>query len=489
MTSSIDRPDNIFIEYKYMYITLCLILISIMDVFGTFIPDKPLTNYELLDYVKKLGIPNFRGVFMKDDLPTTPHLKECGIVNFNTIKEPGTHWVAYWKGDSRIYFDSFGQITLYEVQKYLKTEAEKDKQVIQRNTDIIQPPGTNICGHLCLYVLKGLSEGSSFRDVLNQLSSEGTGINWTNTLADELHKPVRHNFPKRYVFVRNMDDVWGADLVDLKALAKDNDGYKYVLMVIDVFSKNGWAVPLKFKSALATKAGLEKIFENGINPRKIWADRGTEFYNQVVKQLLSKHNIELYSTDNEEKCSVVERWNRTIKTQLWKYFTANGTHKYLDILQPLIDKYNATKHRSIGFTPTDARLPENHQQVFKNLYHKKVKPNQRTPKFKVGDQVRLAVQKDKFEKAYIINWSDRVYSIKEVKNTLPYTYVVADERGIVHKGRFYEQELQRNQDQRFRVEKVLEWKTTKGKKKGLVKWIGYDSSWNSWEPEEAIRDM
>ncbi len=113
----------------------------------------------------------------------------------------------------------------------------------------------------------------------------------------------------------------------------------------------------------------------------------------------------------------------------------------------------------------------------------------RAPKFAVGDRVRLAVQKDKFEKAYIINWSDRVYTVKEVKNTLPYTYVVVDERGKEHKGTFYEQDLQHNKDDRYRVEKVLDWKTVKGKRKGLVKWIGYDDTHNSWVREEAIEDM
>ena len=467
-----------------------------MEVYGTYIPDKPLTNFEILEYVKKLDISNFRGVFMKNNLPHTPHTKECGIVNFNTTKQPGSHWCAYYKdGKLRIYFDSYGQITLHEIQQYLKTPSEKDKQVIQRNTDIIQPPGTNICGHLCLFVLKSFCLGLTFRDTLDLLTKEGAGIKWTNPLADELHKPVRHNFPKRYVFVRDMDHIWGADLVDMKSFAKDNDGFKYILMIIDVFSKYGWAVPLKFKSASATKAGLETVLSSGVVPKKIWADKGTEFYNQILKQYLKKQNIDLYSTENEEKCSVIERWNRTIKTQLWKYFTANGTHRYIDILQPLIDKYNSTKHRSIGFTPLDARKPANHGQVFKNLYYKKVKTllnipqTSRKPKFHVGEKVRLAVQKDLFEKSYIINWSDRIYTIKEVKNTLPYTYTVEDERGVEHKGRFYESELQKNNDERFRIEKVSDWKTEKGKRYGLIKWIGYDDTHNSWEPAEEIQKM
>ena len=468
---------------------MSIILYPTMNVYGIEIPDKPLTNFELFDYVRQLSIPNFRGVFMRDNLPNLPHSTECGIVNFNTLNEPGSHWVCYYKhSKERIYFDSYGQITLFEIQKYLKTDAEKNKQVIQRNTDIVQIPGTNICGHLCLYVLKSLTSGMTFRDTLNNLAiKEGEGIKWTNPLADELHKPVRKNFPKRYVFVRHVDDTWGMDLVDMKALANKNDNYKYILMVIDVFSKYGWALPIKFKSSTSVKDALEIIFKKA-TPKKIWADKGTEFYNHKVKQLLDKHNIQLYSTENEEKCSVIERWNRTIKTQLWKYFTANGTHRYIDILQALIEKYNSTKHRSIGFTPSDARKPSNYQQVFKNLYFKKVQ-QRKTPKFKIGDKVRLAIQKNKFEKAYIINWTDRVYTIKEVKKTIPVTYTVEDERGVQHRGTFYEQELQANKDERFRIQKIIKYKIENGKRYGLVKWIGYDSSYNSWEPVEELKRL
>ena len=138
-----------------------------MDVFGIFIPDKSLTNYDLLEYVKQLKIPHFRGVFMRDTLPKKPRKKECGIVNFNTSAQLGTHWVCYYKnGSNRIYFDSFGQITLIEIQDYLKTKSERGKQVIQRNTDIVQHLNTNLCGHLCLFVLKALTKQQSFQQVL-----------------------------------------------------------------------------------------------------------------------------------------------------------------------------------------------------------------------------------------------------------------------------------------------------------------------------------
>ena len=107
---------------------------------------------------------------MRDTLPEYPQNTECGIVNFNTHDQPGSHWVCYYKqGMKRIYFDSFGQITPSEIQRYLKTgsEFQRGQEVIQRNTDIVQAPNTVVCGHLCLSVLKSLANGEKFHTILN----------------------------------------------------------------------------------------------------------------------------------------------------------------------------------------------------------------------------------------------------------------------------------------------------------------------------------
>ena len=146
-----------------------------MEVFGVHIPDKVLTNFDLCEYVTRLKIPHFRGVFMRDTLPEAPYKVECGIINFNTSTEKGSHWVCYYKNRTqRIYFDSYGQITPIEIQNYLKTKRERGAGVIQRNTDIVQPINTSICGHLCLFVLKALSsEHWNFQQVLNKLNNNG----------------------------------------------------------------------------------------------------------------------------------------------------------------------------------------------------------------------------------------------------------------------------------------------------------------------------
>ena len=443
------------------------------------IPDKPLSNYDLYEYAKKLDL-NIRGVYMKDSLPDKPLKNESGIVNFNKVSESGSHWICYHKvGNTKWYFDGYGSVVLQEVRDYLGSP-------IYRNTEIVQPVGSVICGHLCLYVLKYLSDGYSFRYILNSLSKIGSGIQWSSPLADELHKPLRKNFPKRYVFVRHRDDIFGADLVDMQSLSKKNEGFKYILMVEDIFSKFGWAVPLKSKTGIAVRDGLKEIFKDRVC-KKLWADKGSEFYNKDVKQLLKIHGVELYSTGNFEKCSVVERWNRTFKGWLWKYFTANKTHKWIDILDALLEKYNNVKNRSVGMTPTEAYKPENKAKVFRHLYKKKMSDmGAEKPKFKVGDTVRLAVAKDLFEKAYIINWTDKIYTVNQVLTTRPVTYIVVDDKGKKHKGSFYEQDLQKTSLSLFRVRKILGYKTENGKRYAHVSWMDYDSSYDSWIPVEDL---
>ena len=132
-----------------------------------------LTNFDIQRYVDQTNLSNFRGVFMRDTLPSRgPRQCECGIVNLNTSRQPGSHWVCYFKDKSnRIYFDSFGQITPIEIQKYLKTEHEFDKKicVIQRNTDTVQSINSSVCGHLCLTVLDALTRGLSFQQTINIL--------------------------------------------------------------------------------------------------------------------------------------------------------------------------------------------------------------------------------------------------------------------------------------------------------------------------------
>ena len=181
-------------------------------------------------------------------------------------------------------------------------------------------------------------------------------------LAEELHKPIRRKFNKRRVLVSGVNKIWAADLADMKAFSKFNQGYNFILVVIDIFSKYGWAILLKNKEGKTVAEALKTIFKER-KPEKMWVDKGKEFYNKDVKDL-----IELYSTENEEKSSVVERWIRTMKEKMWQYFTDNNTYTYIDILPDLVNDYNNTKHSSILMTPVEASKKKNELTVWRNLY-------------------------------------------------------------------------------------------------------------------------
>ena len=237
------------------------------------------------------------------------------------------------------------------------------------------------------------------------------------TLAEELHKPVRKKFEKRRVLVNGIDKIWAADLVDMQAFSKFNRGIKYLLAVIDVFSKYGYLIPLKDKTGKSVASALKTIFKER-KPEKMWVDKAKEFYNKDVKEL-----IELYSTENEEKSSVVERWIRTMKERMWKYFTDNNTNHYVNILSDLVEDYNNTRHSSITMTPVEASKKKNELRVWRNLYPDHLEIRDIKPKFSVGDKVRISKKKKTFKKGYTTRWTEEIFTIVEVKHTSPVTYI------------------------------------------------------------------
>ena len=265
----------------------------------------------------------------------------------------------------------------------------------------------------------------------------------TNKLADELHRRVIKSFPKRHVYVHSIDQTWAVDLVDMQQYSKQNKHYKYLLAVIDVFSKYGWLIPLKNKTGVTVSEAFKTLFKER-KPMYIWSDKGSEFYNRQVKELLKDNNIKLYSTENEEKSSVVERWIGTMKQSMYRYFTAYETTKYYDILDKLVKNYNNTVHSSIKMKPVEASKLKNKFTVYKNLYPEKEKIIKK-PKLKVGDRVRITKKKGKFEKGYTTRWTREIFVIVQVFKTNPVTYKINDLKGEEIKGSFYEEELQKTE--------------------------------------------
>ena len=182
-----------------------------------------------------------------------------------------------------------------------------------------------------------------------------------------LHKPVRHRFKRNRVIVGAMDEEWEADLVIMDSISKVNKGYNYILTVIDVLSKFAWVEPIKTKSGENLVKAFEKICKRGRQPEKLHTDKGTEFTNRLFQRFLKDKNILFFTTHNDTKASIVERFNRTLKGKVWKYFTAKNTTKYIDVLQKLMYSYNHSRHRSIGMKPADVN-PENESVVWQRLY-------------------------------------------------------------------------------------------------------------------------
>lgn len=302
-------------------------------------------------------------------------------------------------------------------------------------------------------------------------------------LVEELHAPARRNFPRRRVVVRGFDDLWQADLVEVQSYAKENRGFRYILTVIDVFSKYAWAVPLKSKGASdVTKAFTGILETDGRVPQNLQTDMGKEFYNKDFQKCMKKHTINHYSTFSVMKASVVERFNRTLKNAMWKSFSLNGGYRWTNILGTLVADYNRRKHRTIQMRPIDVtRKDEKHllATAYDDSSMKMIKP----AKFKIGDKVRISKFKSVFDKGYTPNWSAEVFEISGIKRTKPVVYFLNDYKGDPIAGGFYELELHKAMYPDVHlVEKVL-------RKKGdmlYVKWLGFDKIHNSWIKKKDV---
>ena len=186
-----------------------------------------------------------------------------------------------------------------------------------------------------------------------------------------------------------------------------------------------------------------------------------------MKEFLDKHKITLYSTENEEKSSVVERWNRTMKNKMWKMFTANNNRVYLDKLDNLVNEYNSTKHSSTKMTPAETANKKNQAAVYFNLYGN-LKPLATKPKYNFGDKVRISKYKRAvFDKGYTPHCTKEIFVIDKVLNTNQVSYKIKDLNNEEIKGSFYEPELLKAEQDVFRIEKVI--KRDYKKKQALVK--------------------
>jgi len=257
--------------------------------------------------------------------------------------------------------------------------------------------------------------------------------------AYRLHFPTPHRFRRRRVYVSGIDKQWTMDLLDIRKVYRSNYYKKYILVVVDVFSKHAWLEPLKTKNA----DNVLNAFKNVIKRSKrvcnaLQTDEGLEFYNRKMKKFLKERNIVHFSTASTTKCCIAERFIRTISLIIARYMTHHQTKRFINKLKDFEYQYNNSFHRSIKMKPVQVNK-YNEFKVWYTLYGKPLpKPK---PHFKVGDEVLKIKRKSIFEKGHAPTFEPRPYYIHEVKNTNPPTYIVSSREGVLQKGTYYRQEL------------------------------------------------
>ena len=208
----------------------------------------------------------------------------------------------------------------------------------------------------------------------------------------------------------------------MQLISKFNKGFRFLLCVTDIFSKYAWVIPLKDKKGVSIVDAFPKILkESDRKPIKIWVDKGTEFYNSSFKKWLKDNDSLIYSIHNKGKPFVAEKFIKTLKDKIYKYMTSVSKNVYIDKLDYIVDEYNNTYHRTIEMKPVDIK-----DNTYIN-FEKEV--NNENPKFKVGDYVRISKYKNIFAKGYMPNWSEEVFIISKIKNTVPWTYIINDLNG------------------------------------------------------------
>lgn len=293
-------------------------------------------------------------------------------------------------------------------------------------------------------------------------------------VVNELHKPARRMFKRRRVIVKGIHDLFQSDLVEMQPYSKFNKGYRYILVVINVFSKYVWALPIKTKTSKHVSEAMKKILLNETPPKNMQTDRGGEFYGVAFQKLMKEFKINHYSSFSNMKASVVERVNRTLKSRLFKKFSLQGHYKWLTILPETVIEYNNTVHSVIGMKPIDVN-EKNEKEILLNVYSP-IKIAHKS-KLKVGDSVRISKYRELFFKGYTPNWSNEVFNIKKVNRTNPVTYMLQDQKLEEIQGAFYKEELQKaKHSDVYLIEKVLR----RSGNKVYVKWLGLDKLHNSW---------
>ena len=302
-----------------------------------------------------------------------------------------------------------------------------------------------------------------------------------NQDAYSLNNSVKRNFQRGRVIVAGIGDQWDADLASFARDSDENDGYKYLLVVIDIFTRYAWIEPIKDKTSREIVRAFNRIIMKGRKPRRLRTDAAKDFTSKGFQEYLETKDIAHFTTHSERQANYVERFIKTIKSRIWRHIRSQNSRRYIDILQKLVDSYNKSWHSGILSEPINVNK-QNESRLWWQMYWPKdikIKKESKDKKvkflFKVGDKVRISHLRSAFQREYDIKWSGEIFKISKrfVRQNQP-MYRIIDFFNKPVKGTFYQKELQKvnvkNTDI-FKVEKVLKYKGRGRNRLAKVRWL------------------
>jgi hypothetical protein len=308
------------------------------------------------------------------------------------------------------------------------------------------------------------------------------------------------------VTVAGIDAQWDMDLADMANVAKENKGVRFLLVMIDIFSRFLWVRPLQSKKGEEVAKAIRDIFQEGRQPTMVRSDQGMEFCAKVVQTMLGEAGVQHWVTQNQVKANYAERVIKTIKSKIFRYMLEQGNHRYIDHLQDFVISYNASKHRSLGRPPQDVKT-DNESEVRLDQYllkhpikkeikteKKKRKRKKKSPyKYKIGNEVRLSYTRSLFDREYQQKWTGEVFKVRGryMRDGIP-VYQLEDLMADPIEGTMYSEELQPvhiDENTVYRIDKVLRHRNRGGRKEVLVRWLGWPDKFNTWIEASEVKDF
>jgi len=313
--------------------------------------------------------------------------------------------------------------------------------------------------------------------------------NFENYTLHKEYKELRRNIS--YSHFKGYQ--WQMDLVDIQALGPYNKGNRYILTVIDTFTRYAFCRLIPNKTGPVVLNAFKSVLsEAQRKPFVLMLDGGAEFRNKLFSEFCESQNIKVYSPDTSTHGAYIERFNRTLQSLIYKYMQEKSTYTFMDVFQDLVKTYNTRKHRMIGITPFEAETNEDtHLQIRLNLskYYEKIKPKKVV--FSVGDRVRIAKLRSKFSRGYKERFNKEIFKIYKISTDkkIPLYYISSYDEKEHIKGGFYAFELAKVGDETFKVDKILKRQQNNGENEVFVKWDGFDNTDNCWVQEKNIRTV